>query len=214
MESAGKRHIRLNVENACASAPSSLKTWLTSQTRRHYHRPTRSSRFAPPCSFRRSAVATAATRTSARSADGVSHPRRDDSRPSARRNTNRQRTPERVRDRDTPSPAAPVLLLPRISCCHRALPRELGPASNARGQKRKSGKSPAERGLHECAEEDSNLHPLSVDQALNLVTRVSYPSYASISSRSSTDPDVLDDMDDLDVATDVAAARTARPQGG
>jgi hypothetical protein len=118
MESAGKRHIRLNVENACASAPSSLKTWLTSQTRRHYHRPTRSSRFPPPCSFRRSAVATAATRTRARSADGVSHPRRDDSRPSARRNTNRQRTPERVRYRCTPSPAAPVLLLPRISCCH------------------------------------------------------------------------------------------------
>ena len=27
-----------------------------------------------------------------------------------------------------------------------------------------------------CAEEDSNLHPVSLDQALNLVTRVPYPS--------------------------------------
>ena len=27
-----------------------------------------------------------------------------------------------------------------------------------------------------CAEEDSNLHPVSLDQALNLVTRMSYPS--------------------------------------
>jgi len=51
-----------------------------------------------------------------------------------------------------------------------------------------------------CAEEDSNLHPLSVDQALNLVTRVSYPSYASISSRTSGNLDASDAMDDLDVA--------------
>jgi hypothetical protein len=49
--------------------------------------------------------------------------------------------------------------------------------------------------------EDSNLHPLSVDQALNPVTRLSDPSYASISSRSSGFLDVLDVMDDLDVAT-------------
>jgi hypothetical protein len=33
-----------------------------------------------------------------------------------------------------------------------------------------------ERGaIEECAEEDSNLHPVIPDQALNLVTRVSYP---------------------------------------
>ncbi len=31
-------------------------------------------------------------------------------------------------------------------------------------------------GAFRCAEEDSNLHPLSADQALNLVTRVSCPS--------------------------------------
>jgi hypothetical protein len=31
-------------------------------------------------------------------------------------------------------------------------------------------------GPSRCAEEDSNLHPVSLDQALNLVTRVSYPS--------------------------------------
>jgi hypothetical protein len=57
-----------------------------------------------------------------------------------------------------------------------------------------------------CAEEDSNLHPVSLDQALNLVTRVSYPSYASISSRSSSRVDDMDAMDDLDVATDVATS--------
>jgi hypothetical protein len=55
-----------------------------------------------------------------------------------------------------------------------------------------------------CAEEDSNLHPVFPDQALNLVTRVSYPSYASISSRTSWNLDAMDVMDDLDVATDVA----------
>jgi hypothetical protein len=55
-----------------------------------------------------------------------------------------------------------------------------------------------------CAEEDSNLHPPSVDQALNLVTRVSYPSYASIASRTSGNLDTSDVVDDLDVATDVA----------
>ena len=63
---------------------------------------------------------------------------------------------------------------------------------------------PRNCGAFECAEEDSNLHPLSVDQALNLVTRVSDTSYASITSRSSGFLDGMDDMDDLDVATDVA----------
>ena len=56
-----------------------------------------------------------------------------------------------------------------------------------------------------CAEEDSNLHPLSVDQALNLVTRVSDPSYASVASRTSGDRDASDVMDALDVAAYVAA---------
>jgi hypothetical protein len=64
-------------------------------------------------------------------------------------------------------------------------------------------------GAFECAEEDSNLHPLSVDQALNLVTRVSDTSYASIASRSSGNLDVTDVLDDLDVATDVATAAAA-----
>jgi len=57
------------------------------------------------------------------------------------------------------------------------------------------------QGFRRCAEEDSNLHPVIPDQALNLVTRVSDPSYASISSRR---PGILDGMDaieDLDVAT-------------
>jgi hypothetical protein len=54
------------------------------------------------------------------------------------------------------------------------------------------------------------------DQALNLVTRVSYPSYASISSRTSRTSrtsgnlDTLDAMDDLEVAADVATARRVR----
>jgi hypothetical protein len=65
-------------------------------------------------------------------------------------------------------------------------------------------------GFRRCAEEDSNLHPLSVDQALNLVTRVSDPSYASISSRTSAFPDAMDVMDDLDVAADVATDTPGR----
>ena len=52
-----------------------------------------------------------------------------------------------------------------------------------------------QHGAFECAEEDSNLHPLSVDQALNLVTRVSDPSYASVASRTSGDRDASDVMD-------------------
>ena len=48
-----------------------------------------------------------------------------------------------------------------------------------------AAKPPANAGLSLCAEEDSNLHPVIPDQALNLVTRVSYPSDASIASRTS-----------------------------
>src|SRR3954452_2268411 len=55
-----------------------------------------------------------------------------------------------------------------------------------------------------CAEEDSNLHPVIPDQALNLVTRVSYPSYASRASDVSRFLNGMDVMDDLDVAADVA----------
>jgi hypothetical protein len=62
------------------------------------------------------------------------------------------------------------------------------------------------RGFSRCAEEDSNLHPVIPDQALNLVTQLSDTSYASISSRTSTNLDVMGVMDDLDVATDVATA--------
>ena len=82
----------------------------------------------------------------------------------------------------------------------------------------RSARRPAEAGTARCpgdspcAEEDSNLHPLSVDQALNLVLRVSdpsylsYPSYPSNASRTSTNLDAMDAMHDLDVATDVAAS--------
>ncbi len=65
-------------------------------------------------------------------------------------------------------------------------------------------RKPRFAGLSLCAEEDSNLHPVSLDQAFNLVTRVSDPSYASRSSDASADLDGMDAMDDLDVATDVA----------
>ena len=60
-----------------------------------------------------------------------------------------------------------------------------------------------------CAEEDSNLHPVIPDQALNLVTRVSYPSVSARSSVSSRHADDTDASDDLDVATDVATTPAA-----
>jgi len=66
------------------------------------------------------------------------------------------------------------------------------------------GRKARSRGLSlSCAEEDSNLHPVIPDQALNLVTRVSYPSNASIPSRASTKPDAMDALDGMDVATNV-----------
>jgi hypothetical protein len=67
-------------------------------------------------------------------------------------------------------------------------------------------RKPRNCGAFECAEEDSNLHPLSVDQAVNLVTHVSYPSYASRTSDASTNLDAMDVMEDLDVATNVATS--------
>jgi len=69
--------------------------------------------------------------------------------------------------------------------------------------------SPAAAGLSVCAEEDSNLHPASLDQALDLVTRVSDPSDASSASDASADRDALDVIDDLDVATGVATDTAA-----
>jgi hypothetical protein len=39
-------------------------------------------------------------------------------------------------------------------------------------------KGPDMRAFAHCADEDSSLHPVIPDQALNLVTRVSYPSAA------------------------------------
>src|SRR5215218_6193338 len=71
-------------------------------------------------------------------------------------------------------------------------------------------KAPRTQGFRECAEEDSNLHPVIPDQALNLVTRVSDPSYASRTCRMSADLDGVDGLDDLDVATDVATGSRVR----
>ena len=53
--------------------------------------------------------------------------------------------------------------------CHaKFAPHPLGRSENE--------KRPAGRGFSRCAEEDSNLHPVIPDQALNLATRVSYAS--------------------------------------
>jgi len=46
-----------------------------------------------------------------------------------------------------------------------------------------NNESPAFAGLSQCAEEDSNLHPVIPDQALNLVTGVSDPSTSRQSIR-------------------------------
>jgi hypothetical protein len=75
-------------------------------------------------------------------------------------------------------------------------------------------RKPCERRAFESAEEDSNLHPVSLDQALNLVTRVSDASYASIASKSSGNLDASDVMDDLDVAADVATTGLAPQLAG
>jgi len=87
------------------------------------------------------------------------------------------------------------------SICHRALPEKLTPPRRSDPLTTKARRM---QGFRRCAEEDSNLHPVIPDQALNLVTRVSDTSYTSRSSRTSTNLDGMDAMDDLDVATDVA----------
>ena len=53
--------------------------------------------------------------------------------------------------------------------------RDFGVRGAARGRPLRTTKAPPTRGFRECAEEDSNLHPVIPDQALNLVTRVSDP---------------------------------------
>ena len=86
---------------------------------------------------------------------------------------------------------------PPLASCHENLP-------HPSARRLRERKSPANAGLSQCAEEDSNLHPVIPDQALNLVTRLSDTSYASRSSRTSGNLDGMDAMDDLDVAADVA----------
>jgi NAD(P)-dependent dehydrogenase (short-subunit alcohol dehydrogenase family) len=68
-----------------------------------------------------------------------------------------------------------------------------------------------------CAEEDSNLHPLSVDQALNLVTRVSYASRSCTSVHIVHESGRIGRTGHLDVATGVATRcrpRRTAPRGG
>ena len=50
--------------------------------------------------------------------------------------------------------------------CQRALSEKVAPTV---GRDPENAKSPAERGFSECAEEDSNLHPVIPDQALKSV---------------------------------------------
>ena len=64
----------------------------------------------------------------------------------------------------------PFVAPPPLASCHENLPR---PADRECPRREKA---PQMRGFSTCAEEDSNLHPVIPDQALNLVTRVSYPS--------------------------------------
>src|SRR4051794_16014556 len=91
--------------------------------------------------------------------------------------------------------AGQPLAAPRpLASCHENLPTLETPSATENGK-------PRNRAAFTCAEEDSNLHPLSVDQALNLVTRVSDPSDASRTSDASADLDEMDGVDDVDVAT-------------
>jgi hypothetical protein len=64
------------------------------------------------------------------------------------------------------------------------------------------------QGFEDAPKRTRTSTQLSLDQALNLVTRVSDPSYASIASRLSSFLDASDGMDDLDVAADVATQAT------
>jgi hypothetical protein len=59
----------------------------------------------------------------------------------------------------------------------------------------------------ECAEEDSNLHPVIPDQARNPrnPSAISVPCVQIVTT--STDLDVMDASDDLDVVTDVVTGR-------
>ena len=54
-----------------------------------------------------------------------------------------------------------------------AVATKVGPREDATAR---DDKAPPCGAFASCAEEDSNLHPVIPDQALNLVTRVSYPS--------------------------------------
>jgi hypothetical protein len=65
---------------------------------------------------------------------------------------------------------------------------------------------PRSAGLSECAEEDSNLHPVSPDQALNPVHGCMMLGFRAAACVASTAVDALDMVYDVDVATDVATA--------
>jgi hypothetical protein len=68
-------------------------------------------------------------------------------------------------------------------------------------------KAPPERGFLRCAEEDSNLHPVIPDQALNTVRTCPIRAFCSMRSILSTRGNTLDALDDLDVVTGVVAIR-------
>jgi hypothetical protein len=70
------------------------------------------------------------------------------------------------------------------------------------------------QGFEDAPKRTRTSTQLSLDQALNLVTRVSDPSYASIASRLSSFLDASDGMDDLDVAADVATQGLAPQLAG
>ena len=75
--------------------------------------------------------------------------------------------------------------LPRSASLNASAARRTAPgtaASHRRSRRPRVGpineKAPPRGAFATCAEEDSNLHPVIPDQALNLVTRLSYPSVA------------------------------------
>jgi hypothetical protein len=61
-----------------------------------------------------------------------------------------------------------------FSICQRALPRKFAPQRGPRGPR--TTKAPTCGAFARCAEEDSNLHPVIPDQALNLAREIVDPS--------------------------------------
>jgi hypothetical protein len=92
-----------------------------------------------------------------------------------------------------------------VSPTSRSKPRHRTPTDRLRGLVAGSYAAIARvAAFASCAEEDSNLHPVIPDQALNLATQVAYRPLRSKASDSTRPADDTDASDDPDVASDVA----------